>query len=137
MRPGRSRVRDEAVAAGFRSGFELTLAKQLAASAPLVVAQYEEVKLLYSIEHGYTPDWRIRTANGRSFFIEAKGLFSAADRTKMLCVRDQNVGVDIRLVFQNASTLIRKGSKTTYGQWATNAGFKWADKAIPEAWLHE
>lgn len=125
------------MAAGFRSGFEKTLADQLAAFAPAVLAHYEEHKLLYSIEHGYTPDWRIRTANGRSFFIEAKGLFSAADRTKMQCVRDQNAGVDIRLVFQNANTLIRKGSKTTYGAWATAAGFKWSHKVIPDSWLNE
>jgi hypothetical protein len=130
-------VRAAAVAAGYRSAFEQKIGTQLAAAGPEVLAHYEEIRLRYTTEHTYTPDWRVRVRSGRSFFVEAKGLFTAEDRTKLQTVRDQNPGVDIRLVFQRAATKIRKGSKTSYGQWATNAGFKWAEGAVPQAWLDE
>jgi len=38
-------------------------------------------------------------------------------------------------VFQKANNKIRKGSKTTYGKWADDNGFKWADNTIPKEWL--
>lgn len=130
-----SAARAAAVEQGYRSAFEATVGAQLDAAKPEVASHYEEVRLSYRVEHTYTPDWRVRTPSGRCFFIEAKGLLTAEDRTKLQLVRDQNPGVDIRLVFQRASTPIRKGSKTSYGQWATNAGFKWCERIIPPEWL--
>ena len=38
----------------------------------------------------------------------------------------------------NAKSKIRKGSPTTYGEWATKKGFIWADwktQKIPKDWL--
>ena len=31
------------------------------------------------------------------------------------------------MLFMNANNKIRKGSPTTYGEWATKKGFIWAD----------
>ena len=34
-------------------------------------------------------------------------------------------------------TKIRKGSKTTYGDWCDKNGIVWAEKQIPEDWFSE
>lgn len=130
-----SAVRQSAVESGLRSGFEARLHAQLSAAG--VAFEYEAARLRYRVEHTYTPDFRIRTRSGRTLFIEAKGYFTAEDRTKLRTVADQNPLADIRIVFQRASSPIRKGSKTTYGKWATQAGFKWAEGSIPQDWLDE
>lgn len=122
------------MAAGYRSGFEVEVQAQLAAVSPAVLAHYEEIKLLYTVGHTYTPDWRVRTRSGRYWFLEAKGRFTSEDRTKMAMVRDQNPGVDIRFCFQNAHAKIRKGSNTTNANWCDNAGFRWCHKVIPAGW---
>jgi hypothetical protein len=41
----------------------------------------------------------------------------------MVWVRARNPGLDIRIVFMNARKPIRKGSETSYGDWATANGF--------------
>ena len=35
----------------------------------------------------------------------------------------------------SAKTKIRKGSKTTYGDFCDKNGIIWAEKNIPESWL--
>lgn len=131
---GDSAVRRSAVESGLRSGFEARLHAQLSAAG--VPFEYEAIRLSYRTERSYTPDFRLRTRSGKTLFIEAKGYFTAEDRTKLLLVRDQ-CPVDLRIVFQRASNPIRKGSKTTYGKWASNAGFKWAEGSVPQEWLDE
>lgn len=91
------------------------------------------MRLPYVTQHTYTPD--ILLDNG--IIVELKGKFTAADRSKMLAVRDQNTGLDIRFVFMNPDVRLNRTSKTTYGMWATKKGFKWAKDTIPEAWVKE
>ena len=69
--------------------------------------------------------------------VECKGRLTAADRKKMLLVKEQNPDRDIRFLFQRASNPIFKGSKTTYAMWAEKNGFLWAESTIPEEWLNE
>lgn len=119
---------------GFRSGLERDIAGDLAARG--VPFEYEKVKLEYRPQkvQKYTPDFEL--PNG--ILIEAKGYFTSADRTKHLDVKAANPDADIRFVFQRAATRLSKTSSTTYGQWATKHGFKWADGGrIPESWLRE
>lgn len=71
------------------------------------------------------------------FFIEYKGYFDPADRTKHLLIKQQHPGLDIRFIFDRASNTITKHSKTTYADWCDKHGFKWAEKVIPPAWLKE
>jgi len=83
--------------------------------------------------HTYTPDFVL--PNG--IIIEAKGLFSSADRKKHLYVQEQHPLLDIRFVFSNAHSRLYKGSKTRYGDWCIKHGFQFADKLIPIAWIKE
>ena len=115
----------------YKGGFEPLVAADLEARCiPFV---YESVRIHYSSSHVYTPDFTL--PNG--VIIEAKGYFSAQDRSKMLKVRDQTPTADIRFLFQRAANKIYKGSKTTYAMWAEKHGFKWAEGTVPQAWIDE
>lgn len=116
---------------GYRSGFERSLATNL--KRRKVVFQYEPEKLPYVLEKNYIPDFKL--ANG--IFIEAKGVLTPSDRTKMRAVLKDNPGIDIRFVFMDASKKLNKNSKTTYGMWADKNGFQWADGVIPQEWVDE
>ncbi len=94
--------------------------------------QYESLKLPYTIEAVYTPDFVL--PNG--VILEAKGWFRPEDRRKMLAVKKAHPELDIRLVFQNPNVPISKGSKTTYAMWAEKNGFPCAHgNAIPLEWF--
>lgn len=117
---------------GFRSGLEEKVADQLKKSG--VEFGYETTKIKYVVPesvHTYTPDFIF--PNG--LIVETKGRFVAADRKKHLLIQKQCPNLDIRFVFQNSKNKISKGSKTTYADWATKHGFKYADKEIPDEWL--
>lgn len=122
------------IAAGFRSGLEGTVSRQLiAANIPY---EYESFKVPYitpAKPHKYTPDFRL--PNG--IIVETKGRFVTADRQKHLLIQDQHPELDIRFVFSNSRTKISKASKTSYADWCDKHGFKFADKLIPQAWLQE
>lgn len=117
---------------GFRSGLEEKVADQLKKSG--VEFGYETTKIKYVVPesvHTYTPDFTF--PNG--LIVETKGRFVAADRKKHLLIQKQCPNLDIRFVFSNSKAKISKGSKTTYADWSTRHGFKYADKEIPEEWL--
>lgn len=114
---------------GYRSGFERTLAAQMKQAN--VLFEYEPIKLPYSIDHVYVPDFRL--PNG--VIIEAKGLLDQDTRSKMLAVKRNHPDLDIRFCFMNARNTLNKKSKTTYGMWADKNGFPWCDGKIPEEWL--
>jgi hypothetical protein len=123
--------------AKFKSRLEERIATQLEAAG--INPMYETAVLRYVVpprNARYTPDFPI---GPKPIYIEAKGYFrSPAERSKMIHSRDQNPGVDIRLVFQKAHNPIYKGSPTTNAMWAETNGFPWADHGvIPEAWLDE
>jgi hypothetical protein len=118
---------------GYRSGFEKRVADQLKEAK--VSFGYETEKLTYTVparKATYTPDFFL--PNG--IIIEAKGRFrTAADRQKLILVKETHPDRDIRLLFQNANLPIYKGSKTTYAAWADTHGFVWAEKKVPNEWL--
>jgi hypothetical protein len=120
----------------FRSGYEADIAADLTRRGKPV--HYEDRRLLYTTEHVYRPDWRIPTRSGREILVESKGRLTARDRSKLIAVRDANPDKDLRLLLQTPNARLHRGSRTTYGQWATNAGFIWAEgDSIPEAWFRE
>lgn len=84
-------------------------------------AQYEPVRLSYTVRHTYTPDFKI----AENTFVECKGLFTAADRAKHLHVKKQHPEVKIIFVFQNPHLRLSKLSKTTYAEWCEQHGFEW------------
>lgn len=117
---------------GVRSGLEDTVCKDLTERG--VKYEYETLKLRYirpSKAHTYTPD--IVLENG--VILELKGRFTVEDRQKMLLVKKQYPEKDIRFVFTNSKTKLRKGSPTTYGMWCEKHGFPYCDKVVPDEWL--
>ena len=131
MVPAKSKKRQKALKAGYRSGLEETVADQLKKLG--VRAEYETTKIKYRVEEDrtYTPDWLL--PNG--IIVETKGRFVAADRKKHLLIRKQHPELDIRFVFSNSKAKLSKASKTTYAAWCIRNGFLYADKEIPLEWL--
>lgn len=127
-----SKARRIAIKYGYRSGFEHVISDQLTESK--IQFGYEDTVINYikpETKHKYTIDFRL--PNG--ILIETKGRWTADDRKKHLLVKKQHPQLDIRIIFQSAKTKIRKGSKTTYGDFCDKYGIQWAEKKVPESWL--
>jgi hypothetical protein len=120
---------------GYRSGLEEVNLEWVGKCLGLdSTTLYECMKIPYFIpqtQHVYTPD--IALPNG--IIVETKGRFTAADRQKHLYVKQQHPELDIRFVFSNSKTKIRKGSKTSYADWCNKNGFLYAEKLVPKEWL--
>jgi hypothetical protein len=129
----------------FKSGPEELVADQLSAAG--IRFSYEGMKVPYTIparEATYHADF---PCDGTNIILEVKGAFggkidmkrrSAEVRQKMILLKEQHPELDIRFVFERASTKIYPGGKTTNAQWAEDHGFMWADKStVPPAWLAE
>lgn len=119
---------------GFRSGLEEAFAAQLEAAG--VAYEYETLRVPFvepAKKRTYSPDFKL--SNG--ILVETKGRFEACDRQKHLLVKAQHPDIDIRFVFSNSKARIAKRSPTTYAMWCDKAGFLYADKKIPQAWIDE
>ena len=118
---------------GYRSGLEKKLADYL--ESIKVKFDYESIKIEWEdlAYRTYTPDFILN--NG--IIIETKGMFTAIDRRKHLCIKRQHPKLDIRFVFENSKRKLRKGAKSTYGQWCFKHSFLYANRVIPEEWLKE
>jgi len=114
--------------------FEGALARQISDAGFDV--WYEVAKLPYikpSQKSWYLPDFIL--PNG--IIIEAKGWLDCRERTKLKNIRASHPNLDIRIIFQRPQNKITKYSKTTYAKWATQHGFIWADRWVPESWFYE
>lgn len=131
MATTKSKIRQQAIKNGYRSGLEDVISKDLKDRG--VDFGYETVKINWKLVENktYTPDFVL--PNG--IIIESKGRFVPDDRKKHLKVREQNPDLDIRFVFSNSRNKIRKGSKTTYAMWCEKNNFLYADKRIPDEWI--
>lgn len=120
--------------AGYRSSLEYVGALDLEERG--IKYSYEPLVFQYHVNETrkYTPDFILDNC---SFCLEFKGWLTLEDRKKIVRVRDSNPQADIRFVFQNSTNKIRKGSKTTYGDWCDKNGFKYADKVVPQEWIDE
>lgn len=126
---------------GFRSAFEHEISKKLTAAN--IIWEYEPIEktMAYSIttkkksvsctecgcnsfsqSHSYLPDFYLPKHN---IVIETKGYFAngVSDRRKLEELSKQ--GERIVVLFQSPDLKIRKGSKTTYRDWADKSGVKW------------
>lgn len=131
--PGTS---DPGLAKGYRSGLEGVTGEQLTSKGLDPNLIYESIKIEYvkpARKAKYTPDWPL--PNG--IIVETKGRFTTEDRQKHVFIKQQRPDLDIRFVFSNSRTRIRKGSPTTYADWCNKNGFKFADKRIPDEWFSE
>ncbi len=130
----KSKIRANAIKHGYRSGFEHKVSEQL--SEAKIKFRYEDTVINYikpETHHKYTIDFTL--PNG--ILIETKGRWVIEDRKKHLLIKKQHPELDIRIVFQSARTKIRKGSKTSYGDFCDKHGIQWAEKDIPTKWLQE
>jgi hypothetical protein len=118
---------------GYRSGLEKKLADEL--KVLKVKFSYESLKIEWEdlAYRTYTPDFVL--SNG--IIIESKGMFTAADRRKHLAIKRQHPKLDIRFVFENSRRKLRKGAKSTYGEWCYKYGLLYSNRVIPEEWLKE
>ena len=133
----------------YRSGLEDTNHEILTTSGVHFEYEPKDKKIKYtkpSTNHSYLPDFILTTRNsGSTIYIETKGIWDHADRTKHLLIRQQYPELDIRFVFSRSGSKIRKGSKTTYRDICEGRGrgvfkevsWKYADKTIPREWLDE
>jgi hypothetical protein len=131
----RSKTRRDALKSGYRSGFEVKIADQLTEQKIDPKKVYETTKINYIVperQSTYTVDFTL--PNG--ILIETKGRWTTEDRKKHLLIKKQHPDLDIRIIFQSAKTKIRKGSKTTYGDFCDKHGITWSEKEIPEEWLN-
>ena len=130
----KSKLRANAIKHGYRSGFEHKVSDQLKENK--IKFEYETTVIDYikpQTNHTYTIDFTL--PNG--ILIETKGRWVLEDRKKHLLIKKQHPELDIRMVFQSSKTKIRKGSKTTYAMFCDKHDIPWAEKTIPESWLHE
>jgi len=131
---GRSKWKKSHKGNTLRSGLEKRLATFLDSKGQEYT--YEEDKLTYIVpekKHTYLPDFKL--SNG--IYIEAKGKWDSASRTKMALVIEQNPDKDIRMLFQRDNT-ISKTSKTRYSDWCEKRGIKYhvsSDGELPDDWL--
>ena len=101
-----------------------------------IVYGYETARVPYTLTKYYIPDFSIPPMGSRpGIHIEFKGFLRTADQVKMKAVKRQNPDLNICIVFQDASKKIRKGSKTTYGEWATKNGFPWTEGLPLKKWF--
>lgn len=118
----------------FKSKWEIEVAKQIEEYG--LPIEYECDKIVYIVpesKHTYNPDFRI----AKDVWIESKGKWTSEDRRKHILLREQHPDLKIYIVFQNANQKIRKGSKTSYGDWATKHGIEWSHKKIKQEWLQK
>jgi|TARA_R100000482_G_scaffold122580_3_gene70589 hypothetical protein len=118
---------------GYRSGLEHKISIYLKENKCKFT--YETVKIEWEdlAYRTYTPDFILN--NG--IIIETKGRFLASDRRKHLAIQKQHPHLDIRFVFENSRNKLRKGAKSSYGEWCIKYGFRYYDRIIPEDWLKE
>ena len=95
--------------------------------------EYEAIWLPYFVRGNYRPDFIL--PNG--IIVEAKGYFDTRAQVKMKAVKLENPNLDIRFVFMNSKTKVRKNSKMTYADWCEKQGFPYADGMIPLKWFKE
>jgi hypothetical protein len=131
MATTKSKIRQQAIKNGYRSGLEDVISKDLKDRG--VDFGYETVKINWKLVENKTYTHDFILPNG--IIIESKGRFVPEDRKKHLKVREQNPKLDIRFVFSNSRNKIRKGSKTTYAMWCEKNNFLYADKRIPDEWI--
>lgn len=96
-------------------------------------------RIPFVIHTNYEPDFVLgEMSDGRIMLIEAKGYMEASCRRKYVAfAKEHSDTYELRFVFQNASRKITKGSKTTYGGWATKNGFVWSEGYVPDDWYSE
>jgi hypothetical protein len=94
--------------------------------------QYETEKFSYVLHKKYTPDFKVGEV-----YVEVKGWWPSAERTKFLAVIMNNPGLPIFVALQRPHLTLSKQSKTTYAQWCTKHGIAWCPIPIPPDFMQQ
>ena len=95
---------------------------------------YERDRFDYYLKRFYTPDFIVK-GQAFEFYIEVKGYWDSADRSKFLAVVQKHPTLPIFIAFQKPHQKISKTSKTSYCQWAEKFGIAWCPTPIPDDFL--
>jgi hypothetical protein len=95
---------------------------------------YEPYHYDIKIEQVYTPDFELSNAMGDRKVFECKGFFRYEDQRRVLAFRKDYPDVPYYLVFERNNP-IRKGSKSTYLDWAAKHGIPAAVGEVPKEWF--
>lgn len=99
---------------------------------------YEPLTFKIKIEQNYTPDFVLsdfKHPNPKTKFIETKGYFRYEDQKKVKAFRNDYPDVEYYILFERNNP-IRKGSKTTYLDWAKKNGITAAvGPEVPKGWF--
>jgi hypothetical protein len=96
---------------------------------------YERDRFDYYLKRFYTPDFIVK-GQAFEFYIEVKGYWDSADRSKFLAVVQRHPTLPIFVAFQKPHQKISKTSKTSYCMWAERYGIAWCPTPIPDDFLH-
>ena len=91
---------------------------------------YETEKFPYVLHRKYTPDFKVGDV-----YVEVKGWWPPAERTKFLAVIVNNPGLKIFVALQRPNMTLNKNSKTTYAQWCDKHGIAWCPIPIPPEFM--
>lgn len=111
----------------YKSKLEALVGKMLGKSA-----EYEPVKLQYTVTKNYIPDFVINPGYGNVIFLEVKGFLRYEDQVKMRAVKAHNPDLDIRFYFSNDRKV--HGSKLTNSEWCAKYGFPCYIGKLPKEW---
>lgn len=109
---------------------------QLNLNARGIEYEYEPCKLPYTVTRNYIPDLKIG-----DIYVEVKGYFRQDAQRKMRSVKEQHPELDIRFLFQRASSTLqgakkrKDGTKMTCAEWAEKHNFTYAEEIIPDDWF--
>lgn len=92
--------------------------------------QYESEKFRFVQHKNYTPDFKVGNV-----YIEVKGWWPPAERTKFLAVMVSHPELRIFVALQRPFATLNKRSKTTYADWCQKHGIPWAPIPIPDEFL--
>lgn len=85
---------------------------------------YEPKKFKFTqpaIERTYTPDYWLPEVG---VFVESKGKLTPEERKKLIWWREAHPDVPFVILFMRGRNPIRKGSNTSYLDWASKNGFE-------------
>ena len=109
----------------YKSQFERNVAASFKKNG--IKFKYESCKFPFvqpAKKRTYTPDFELPETG---LFVECKGKLTKEERDKLIWIKETYPDLPFTLLFMRARNPIRKGSKTTYGDWATAAGIEWYD----------
>lgn len=77
----------------------------------------------------YIPDFVLGPVDGR-YYVEAKGILSASERTKFLGILASHPGIKIYFVF-GSNNKLNKHKDVRYSDWCDKHGFEYGIKELP------